>query len=338
MYCIRGLMLCLAVTGARADILWLTNGDIISGSLMYADNKTIEFDSIAAGRLAIPWNQIQSLETKAEVRFVLRGSHDVLTSRLEKGKNGQVILNDGSEIMLSSIESLTRLKSYIQDWTWNGNFDLSMEIKENQDDDIEEFRGKLNSNVFNTYWRHTLKADIEYKTEDDVETDNNFGIEYSIDYFIDRPLFLRGRGRFERDYFSENQKSGEYSLGAGYQFYDTEQTQFFITAEVSRTRFTYNLVFDNFIQIPLVFEFNSAGIGWDFKQNISGLQLEVFTFGDVFHPFHINVDYIFHSESGIRHYLTSLITLSLRVELDQYKTFGEIAQSQRFLLGMGVNW
>jgi hypothetical protein len=68
------------------------------------------------------------------------------------------------------------------------------------------------------------------------------------------------------------------------------------------------------------------------------MDIELFSYGDIHHPYDIDVQFVFQSESGIRHHLNQRVTLSFRIEYDHIEQYSIQSRDTRYLLGVGVKW
>lgn len=324
----------------HSDILWLKNGDQISGTLLYLESNEVAFTSYAAERISVPWGKVSTLSTASVVKISFKDERPAIKGQLSRSDEGQVkVKESGVIIKLDEILSLLHYRPLTLAWNWDGNLNLSLEFKDSQTDneDKTKAKAKVKTNIFDDLWRNTITGDFENNRDNETVEDNNYTAEYALDYFFSRPWFWRGRARNERDYVNNNLRVNEYATGPGYQLWDNEVGSFNIALEYIHAR--YSLVFDEAgEQIPLHFTTNSGGLSWDFKRNVPSLKSEIYTFGKIYHPDEMDVQHVLDSESGIRHHLTNLITLSIILEYDQTKGDSYNIVDQRLLFGIGVAW
>lgn len=333
-------LLTAAALPARADTLWLTNGDQLTGRLLFVDFGSAAFDANHIGRISVKLQRIRTLATDDPVQLQIRSADTARSSQLLAGEPGTVQLDDGQAVTLTDIDTAVRLRERIDRWHWDGTLDLALDLKREQDKREFKADSRLDTRVFNHQWRHNLKAGLKKKTENSVRKDNNYEVTYDLDHFFTEHWFLRLHGRRKRDYLGHDTTEDEFGAGPGYQFWDNEQGHFNLSTQFSRTEFTYHIDLTEFGlgQLPVEFKFNNINLNWDYRQQIGTHGLELFTKGYVYWPHEVPIEYVSSSETGARYYLTDRVHLSLRYEYEYAEIDPKSLCNRRYFLGVGVNW
>ncbi|HVK99927.1 MAG TPA: DUF481 domain-containing protein [Dongiaceae bacterium] len=330
--------LILLNANAGADTLWLQNGEQFQGSAQFLDAGQLVFKSKSAGRISVKWSEIKTLSTDEPVQLEWQDTLTPMRSRLQAAEGGHIKLEDGRQIALTDIRRLVRPRELGGDWRSDGNLDLELDLERDFDDTSDQLDANLDTRLLNHRWRHTLKADYEYESEENETTENNYTVEYFIDRFWTRQWFLRAHSRFERNFEEQDLLNREYGGGAGYQFRDDLQGRFSLSSEL--VHFDYRRKeFEPDDLIPTrQLKFNALGLSWDFLQNLASTAAELYTNGDAYRPYSIAANYIFYSESGVRYHLSQRVRLSLRVEYDEVRVDELRYVDSRYLFGVGVDW
>lgn len=334
------LIALLAALPARADTLWLNNGDQLSGRLLFLDFGSLVFQADNLGRVSVKVQRIRTLTTDGRIQLQIQGEESPHTSRLQAGGSGAVVLDDGQVIALADIDTAVRLRDAIDHWSWGGNLDISLNLKQESHKREYEANTRLDTRVFNHQWRHNLKAELQKKTENSERKDNNYEVTYDLDRFLDEHWFLRLHGRRKRDYLGYDSTEDEFGAGPGYQFWDDEQGHFNLSTQFARTEYTYHFDLSSLGlgRIPVEFKFNNLNVNWDYRQQLGAHNLELFTKGYIYRPHDIPIAYVSSSESGVRYHVTDLVHLSLRFEYDYAEIDPDSLCNRRYFLGLGVNW
>lgn len=78
----------VCAVAADADVLYLRNGDRVSGTLVGLGEATVRFQGVYTAEFSVPWSEVLALTTDAEVDLVLRDSGAV---------SGRLILLDDKQ-------------------------------------------------------------------------------------------------------------------------------------------------------------------------------------------------------------------------------------------------
>lgn len=326
---------------AQADRLWLEDGDQLTGKILFMADGKLAFDANATGRVDIPWKKIVTLASDDPVRIDLKGeSGEVLRLAIAAGDPGMVRVGGNRMIAVADIQGLLRAREIRREWLFEGNLDVATDIKRQRDDNSNNIDARIDTRILDFDWRHVLKGEYTYETEEDVEAERNYTAEYNLDYFFGHQWYWRVHALAERDYFDNDKRDNEYGSGPGYQFWDDEQGRFGVNLNVLHYRYARHYEDDELAYLnelsPL--SFNALGFEWDFKQSLYGTDVEIFTTGSFIHPDFYDIDYLVKSDSGVRYHLNGRVNLSVNVEHDEVKTGDFTDSSNEYTFGIGVDW
>lgn len=336
--CVPLLLSLMCVQGIHADTVWLTNGDQLTGEVLYLDSGKLVFDSSAAGRLRIQWKKVKALETTEALNVEIRefpGKSFVTRLRIADGE--QVLMDDGTMSRVSDIVRVVKPRKKRVAAQLEGNLDLSLDMNREPEDANDKIEMRLDTRILDVAWRHGVELDYQYEKEESIETDKSYTGEYNLDYFFRAPWYWRVHTRTERNYYSNNQRDTQYGTGPGYQLRDDEQTSIGVTLDYLRFRYARDVV-DEGVLLPYRFRFNALGLGWEFRHEWLGTDIELVGNGNVYHPDDYGIDYVLFSETGLRYHLSGLVNLSMTLEFDQFQQEFVTETSKRYLFGIGVDW
>lgn len=297
------LALCglLAPLPLAADTLWLENGDRITGTVLRYTVNEWQLDSDAAGILFIDAEHVARVEWS------------------------------GAEVPVSDFLSEARESNRPEDrpFSSRGNLDVAVEY-ENSTVDTHEVDIDLRQHVAQGVWRHTWRGSYYREYRDNERRDNDWELAYSPERFVSRQRFWQGRVSAKRDWEEDISRRLALGVGPGYQFWDTEQSAFSLSALLSRNRFTYASQPEE--------RFYSWALQWQFNRHFWQELFELYASGRTGRAFSGATGFQFNAETGVRYPLTEWMSLNMAVEADWVENSAEDLRDTLYHVGMGVNW
>ncbi|MBP8203297.1 MAG: DUF481 domain-containing protein [Pseudomonas sp.] len=313
-----------------ADTVWLNNGDRLSGEIVLLDGGKLALKTKYAGQVLIAWKDIDTLRSDKPLLMRRQGLDSEHSNQLEAAGKGMVRVISGSTqtVPLASIKRLIPPRSVLPDRVWEGNLDAKLDMKRN-DDHTDEWKLKGNTRLEHGRWRHVLGGELERKVKNQVQTADNWQLEYDLDRFITDHWFWRVGAEQDEDEFAFLTSQRSLGSGPGYRFWDNELGRLDVIGQFNRVRLA---TADN----QLVF--NTYSLSWDYKRLLWGTRLEFYSTAELQVPAIKQIDYVLDSEMGLRFRLNDWARLSLLYELDQARGLGQTSSERRYLLGVGVGW
>jgi hypothetical protein len=335
---LRTLFVCfvlLSAQFARADAVWLNNGDRLSGEIILLDGGKLVLKTKYAGRVLIDWADIDTLSSDRPLLVKRSGFEGQHSQRLQAAEAGQVqVLNGQSQtVALADIKQLVPPRPLISDFVWEGNLDAKLELERNQDD-TDEFKLKGDSRVSHGAWRHVVKGELEHETKNSQKVEQNWKLDYDLDRFITEQWFVRSSLHEQRNEFESIDRVSSYGIGPGYRFWDNELGRFELIGQYQR----YQLHADASADNPGNTQFDAGSMEWDYKRLLAGTRIELYSTGNLALPLIDQVDYVFEGEAGLRYRVNEWARISLLYELNQTQGLGEVSSDRQYMLGFGVGW
>lgn len=323
------LLLGLALS-ARADSVWLSNGDRLSGEILLLDGGKLVLKTQYAGRVLIDWKDIETLSADKPLMLRRQGFDSEQSERLKPAGPGQVRLVNGSEqvVPMAEIDRLVPPRPVLKDRIWEGNLDAKLDMERNEDR-TDEWKLKGDTRIEHGRWRHVLRAELEHETENGERTEDNWELEYDLDRFFTEHWFWRGGYERHDDQFETISSQQVLGTGPGYRFWDDELGRFDLITQLNRVRLESS--YDDL-------EFDSWSLEWDYKRLLWGSRLEFYTNAEVQVPEIDAIDYVFDGEAGLRYRVNEWARLSLLYELNQLRGLGSTISERHYLIGIGVGW
>lgn len=329
-------LLCIALTAASAstlaDTVWLKNGDRLTGKIKVFDGSRLVLETDYGGSIPLDWKKVATLESNQQL---LIKEDDVTGERakaLKPAEEGKVILANGDQpktVELASIAQIIRPKPVVEDLTWTGNVDVSMDYKR-AESDTDDYDIDFKTKARHGRWRHNAKGEYNREFQDDVKSTDNWEAEYALDRFLDEHWFWQGRFDYKRDKIEDLRRQRTLGTGPGYQFWDNELGAFSLASLINRADYEYaDGEKDNFY---------SLAVKWDYNRYLVGKTIEIFSNGEVGKPLGGVAEYSLDAEAGLRYKVTDWASMNMKVEKDMVSGSDGDLDETRYTLGFGVGW
>ncbi|WP_271410887.1 DUF481 domain-containing protein [Pseudomonas sp. Q1-7] len=319
-------------TATVADTVWLKNGDRLTGTIRVFDGGKLVLETDYGGTIPLDWKKVATLESERELLIKQGDLNGERAKSLHRAESGKVILANGEapkEVELASIEQIMKPKPLVEDLTWRGNVDLSLDYKR-AEKDTDDYDVDFKTKARHGRWRHNANGEYNREFTDEVKTTDNWEAEYALDRFITDKFFWQGRGEYKRDLVEDLERQRGLGTGPGYQFWDDELGAFSLAGLVNRSDYQFA---DDGKE-----SFYSLSTKWDYNRYLVGKTVELFTTGEIGRPLDNTADYALDAEVGLRYKLNSWASLNMKAEKDQVSgAEGELDET-RYTVGFGVGW
>ena len=212
------LALCGLLATAEADVLYLKNGDRITGSIKRVWDGELFIESDYADEFAVSMDAIERIETDGEFDIELRDDSE-LAGRLATDESGETVLvTDTSTIPLpiAEIEELDEPEQYF-DWESRSDFSVAGSRGNTETDDFL-WQG-FGSVKFGDH-RHTLDLRLDRKKQDGIVTKEQYNSTYRYSWFFTDRWFLGSGIGYERDPIRQLTDRFTSGVGLGFQVFD----------------------------------------------------------------------------------------------------------------------
>ncbi|CAM3985201.1 DUF481 domain-containing protein [Vreelandella rituensis] len=286
-----------------ADTLWLENGDRITGTVLRHTVSEWQVASDVAGVIHIQAEHVTRVEWS------------------------------GAEMPVSTPPALAktseRNRPEDRPFSSRGGVDVAVEY-ENSAVDTHEVDIDLRQHVTQGVWRHRWRGNYHREYRDNERRDNDWELAYSPERFVTRKRFWQGRVSWKRDWEEDISHRFALGLGPGYQFWDTEQSAFSLSALLTRNRFTYASHPEE--------RFFSWALQWQFNRHFWQELFELYATGRTGRAFSGATGFQFNAETGVRYPLTEWMSLNMAIEADWVENSAEDLRDTLYHVGVGVNW
>lgn len=243
-----GITALLSVQPAVADVIQMKNGDRISGkvSAMAGDKLTIR---TSYGDMAVKWSEVASVATDATTEVML-DDKTLLSGKVSSDSDGTLNITS-NEIVQSAPIALTRV-SYINPPANVSGRGLKMSgrinagaarTSGNTDTQNIHVDGEAVARGVNN--RFTVGAMYNQAEDKGVETANNTTGYMKYDQFFSKQWYGYVNGIVTEDAFKDLNLRTALGLGAGYQVFESPQTNLSVEGGLSYVNEDFIVAADN---------------------------------------------------------------------------------------------
>ncbi|MCS6192681.1 DUF481 domain-containing protein [Shewanella baltica] len=307
-----------------ADTVFLLNGDKISGEIKEFNDQDLIIKTSYAPKIAIQRSAILSLEVSTPKPWsVGRSIQDISIQASEQ--HGMVLINHQQ----TPVDELRFSQHYADSaWNYNGSVETTLDVtKHKKNSQKLHVKGDITAETLQ--WRHTIKTEVRYETEDDLTKRNTLEGHYSLDYLINEHWLLRQEDFYQEDKLGTDTHSFYAALGPGYRFWGA-----------GRDKLDFVVTYNHFWlgQQSFKLELNAWAASLNYKQYWFDGILESYADLQIAFPDIPAIDYISNSTLGLKYLLTQRIYLSFKYDFNDTKTVIGNTRDTSYTLGLGVNF
>lgn len=323
----RLLCLLLLPMSASADVIYLQNGDRITGEIVRVMDEEITIDPEYGGEYEVKFEHILKVETDRTMDVELfdgtRGAF-----RFDEGEEpGQLTLI--SSVMTTNVE-LSELKQAVEfkDFNWTTKLDLTSSFSRgNTDSRSITLQGNSRFLRGNLRYVSDLSMVREEQDGDSIREQDRFRVGYN--YIWKNDWYAALDATVERDPIAQLDLRTSLNPAIGYDIWD-EPNKYF-TAQLGAGYASEESDFGD-----------TSGGNIDFRLNlsydVSRLDLEVFHYQHIYRNLTGRKNTVFNTRTGVRYEITDDIYINIQADYD-YDLDPPVNTDEKdftFLIGAGV--
>ena len=223
--CLVAVLFAFMVNPAVADELFIKNGDRLQGKVISMSFGKLIFETSYAGKITIDWDQVDRLTTEGPLEIYL-SDEKTIKGRAVATKEGQLVVQpeDGAPtepIAMAEVKNISPPPPP-PSWKFDGRISAGLSTES----------GNTNNRKFNADGlvsfkkrphRITLYGEANLEEANDKETANNSLLNLDYNYFVSKKWYFFGNGQYQQDRFQDLTFLGAGSVGAGHQFWESEE-------------------------------------------------------------------------------------------------------------------
>jgi len=321
------LYLLLLPMSASADVIYLNNGDRITGEIVRVVNEKITIDPEYGGEYEVKFEHILKVESDRTMDIELFDGTRGAFQFGEGQEPGQLKLISG--VMTTNIE-LSELKQAVEfeDFNWTSKFDLSSTFsKGNTDSKLISFQGNSRFLRGNLRYVSDLSIVREEQDGDSVKERDKFRVGYN--YIWQNDWYAALDATVERDPISQLDLRTAVNPAIGYDIWDEPNKYFSVQlgAGYASEKSDFG---------------DTSGGNIDFRlsltYDIPRLDLEFFHDQHIYHNLKGRKNTVFNTQTGVRYEITDDIYINIQADYD-YDNDPPVDTDSKdftFLIGAGV--
>lgn len=203
---------------ANADVLFMQNGDRISGEIKRVWDGELFIESDYADEFAVSLDAIARIESDGDFDIELR-DHSELTGRFASDESGAMVLVTETSTLPFSPAAIEEMTEPEADFEWESRSDFSLSGSRGNSE-TSDFLWQAYGSVKLGDHRHQLELRLDRKEQDGSITKNQYDSSYNYSWFFSDHWFLGAGIGYARD--PVRQLSDRYTpgIGIGYQVFE----------------------------------------------------------------------------------------------------------------------
>lgn len=212
----------LSCAQAVADMVWLNNGDVLSGEVLSLHEGVLSFSTHYSDDLTIPWRFVRSLDCEERLWVTLIGEEKP-TLRSISGDDDSVTLSDSEDshnfATVWAIAAIHQNQPVLADsWQMTGRFNASLNAQTgNEDDMLLGVDGRIN--IDDQWNKNAIYWDVDIENEEGINT-AEWIVGYSYSRYLNQHWYVQSNVDVDVD--TEDELRNRTALGGtvGYRFWE----------------------------------------------------------------------------------------------------------------------
>ncbi|HVY06254.1 MAG TPA: DUF481 domain-containing protein [Burkholderiales bacterium] len=335
-FSLTAALFALPMCCAFADEVVLVNGDRLTGKVVRKESAVLVFNTKYAGDVNIAWSEIARLNTEAPVKAYFEDGNR-LTGTLSSDEDGTIVITSG-ETLKSAPIPIKNLR-YI-----NPSADVAGEgvkvtghinagySSTSGNTDTKKFYLDTEVVARTLENRYTLGARAAHSEDQSVETEANWIGYMKYDHFITKKWYGYSNGNFENDRFKDIRLRSTLGLGTGYQFVESERTNFSLEGGVNYVDTDFYVGEDD--------AYPAGRLSLKFDHMLFKTKIQFFHADEVYVGLEDVSKTFLRSQTGLRIplYKNLNATAQYNVDWDNQPTDNRVRTDKAALLTLGYTW
>jgi putative salt-induced outer membrane protein YdiY len=332
--CALALSGCLAP--AWADVLTLSNGDRLSGTVLRKQGDSVVLRTAYAGDVSVKWSEVTGITTAKPVHVILSDESSI---------KGELLAADAGHARVKAGEIIE-----------TAPFDLAKLTFINPPPEVSgqgaKISGRVNVGVISTSgntdtenihldgeWiartrdnRFTVGGAFNRAKDQGTESASNGHAYIKYDHFVTKQWYVYANSTVERDRFKDLNLRTTLGVGSGYQIYESPELNLQVEGGVNYVNEDFRLMPDD--------RFPSARWALKYNQMLFGGATQLFHEHEWLISLEDTKDMIAKTKTGLRFPLSKQFEASTQVDVDWDRTppAGKDSTDTKLLFTVGYRW
>lgn len=320
------LLLCISSFAAQADVVYLKNGDRITGEIKEIWDDKITIEPEYTDEFDVDLEDVLSVSSDGafdiELYNGVEGEYTLLNSEIP----GQIILQEGAgEISLSMIE-IKHVEEIEEFFEWDLKADLNQTLSSG---DTESFTANLNADLELKWGDHrtdyVLSSTVEEVNKDTVKDITRFNIGYN--YIFSGSWFMAVDYGQERDPIALLDRRVSINPAIGYDIFDNPGQ----TLRIQLGAGYQNEIIDNVEEEGTLIDWR---LNWE--RDIFNGDLELFHNQNIYQNLAGRENLVINTQTGFRYEITDDIYINTQLNYDHDSAPAEETSGRNLNLVFGA--
>ena len=316
--------------GSMADVLYLTNGDKITGTIkrIWDNEVTIEPDYADEFQVDLP--MVERIESDREFEIEMPDGSEVVAKMAGVDEDGNQILVTETDSLTAPLGTLREVDEPEDYYDWEVLVDYSLSLNEGNTDSLNS---RLGGEGMFKHGDHRHIATVTYiqEEQDNLTTKDQSMLTYGYNFLFRDPWFFAANGQYEQDPIRQLEHRLTASAGIGRDIWNDPR---------------------RFLNIQLGAGFTDEEIGIEKKTStvaVWSMRFRHDFFGDDFEVYHNHSiietvsgrdNTIIKTTTGIRYEITDLLYTNVSLDWDHETEPAGTAEGtdMLFVVGAGLEF
>ena len=204
----------LFAPGAGADVLYLTNGDQITGKIKRIWDNEVTIDPLYSDEFQVKLPMVERMESDRKFDIEMQDGTDIVAKMRGSDADGNQILVTASEsipVQLGTLREVDEQEAY---YDWEVLVDYSLSFSEGNTDSLNS---RLAGEMKFKHGDHRHQGNVTYiqEEQDSATTKDQTLLTYSYNWLFRDPWFLAANAQFEQDPIRQLEHRVTTSAGIG---------------------------------------------------------------------------------------------------------------------------
>ncbi|MDJ0864174.1 MAG: DUF481 domain-containing protein [Gammaproteobacteria bacterium] len=219
---------------AHADVVYMKNGDRITGRVLQKTAEKVLLKTAYAGKISIAWDEVQAFTTDKPVRLYFEDSGRAKAKVQRDASGNQILVKEdgeaGTPFTLGSLAYVNPPKHVSgEGYTWSGNVNFGFESERgNTDKDDYHLDGEIR--VRGLRERYRLYGEFDRERSNNRTVKNQWKAIGSYSRDLRKKWYLFTNLFSEGDSKKDLEVRATASIGPGYRFFDTDDLSLSVEA------------------------------------------------------------------------------------------------------------
>ena len=289
---------------AFADVLYLKNGDQITGTIKRIWDQEITIEPEYADEFQVDLPMVERIESDREFEIEMPDGSDVVAKMQGVDDEGnQILVIDGESVpvALGALRDVAEPEDYSD---WEVLVDYSYSLNEGNTESVNS-RLAGEGMVKRGDHRHIATISQVNEEQDGATTKDQSVLVYSYNWFFTDPWFFAANGQYERDPIRELERRFTGSAGIGRDIWNEPNR--FLTAQLAL----------GLSDEEIGLEEETSTVAWwslRFSHEFFSDDLEVFHNHSIVHTIDGRDNSVFKTSTGFRYEITDLLYLNVSLD------------------------